>query len=330
MNRIKHLIFVCILIILIGATVRGLNQDLSSTANQQAQAIELVPSTAPTPAEIESKINKNILIDDHDVPIVVTPKPVQVKKPYITAESYLVANLETGEIYLSSNPKKVVPIASVSKLYTALVVHHLFDQNTVITIDQASLDAYGNAGNLMIGEKFLPKDLLHILLMVSSNDAAVAFAETFGADNSVNKFIEQMNAFAQEIGMKNTYFKDSSGLSSQNVSNATDLLTLSSFLYKNEKDILDISKTKEYDIATTTEHGLHHLVNINPFSTYPSFAGGKTGRTTEAKEAMVSMFNQKVKDITYPIVVIVLRSDMGEREINTEKLVDMFMNKVIK
>jgi D-alanyl-D-alanine carboxypeptidase len=68
--------------------------------------------------------------------------------------------------------------------------------------------------------------------------------------------------------------------------------------------------------------------NINPYVFYSSFVGGKTGRTDEAKESMVSLFRQDVGSKTYPIVVIILRSDFGQREIDTEKLLDMTIEKL--
>lgn len=275
----------------------------------------------------DNYINEDILIDDHER-VIKKPVPIATKeaviRPYITAESYIIANLETGKIYLKHNPDKVFPIASVSKLYTALAVHHLFDLEKKITITETMLNAYGEAGNLKKDEMFTPNELLHALLLESSNDAALAYEQSFGSRD----FMEQMNAFTKEIGMKSTLFKDSSGLSPQNVSNAEDLLVLARYLYKSEKDILEISRTKEITLATTTDHGYHLWKNINPFSNYAGFMGGKTGRTEWAKESMVSLFNQKVGDETYPIAIIVLRSDLGEREINTEKLLGMFMDKV--
>lgn len=328
MNKIKFLLATCLLIFSLGVYVRTLNKIEADRLAKRTHPIEsfAADETIVNSARIGG-IDPNILIDDHENPITVNPEPKKpIVKPYITAESYLVANLNTGEIYLDSNSDKVFPIASVSKLYTALVVQHLFDSNTDITINQEMLDAYGDAGHLVLNEKFKPNELLPVLLLESSNDAALAYGYTFGYE----KFMEEMNGFAEEIGMSHTFFKDSSGLSALNVSNAKDLLTLSMYLYKSEKDILEISRTKISDIATTTDHGSHHLVNINPFSFYPSFIGGKTGRTNEAKEAMVSLFNQKVGDIEYPVVVIVLRSDLGQREINTEKLLGLFMDKVSK
>lgn len=319
MNRIKHLIVFCIVVIAVAST--GKYFVINHTTNgQQAQVIE---SVLPGGYSDEVNIDQNILIDDHEKPIAIKTKQ-PTPKSEISAEAYLVANLETGERYIDFNSDKVFPIASVSKLYTALVVHHLFNLEEPITINQKMLDVYGNAGNLIIDEKLLPNELLHALLLESSNDAAVAFSDTFGMD----PFMEQMNGFAKEIGMHSTYFKDSSGLSAQNVSSASDLLTLSKYLYLSEKDILEISKTKVYDLATTTDHGSHHFVNINPYANSEDFLGGKTGRTNEAKEAMVTIFNRDVGGITYPIVVIVLRSELGEREVNTGKLLDQFVKKI--
>ncbi len=325
MNRIKYLIIASIILVFLGALAKGVAQSVVQNKTQQAQVLEPVSRDLDTP--VNDEISKDILIDDHEKPIVKTPEPKKVAvKKYITAESYVVGNLKTGEVYIELNPDKVAPIASVSKLYTALVVRHLFDQKKEITITQSMLDSYGESGGLMINEKFVPGELLYSLLLVSSNDAAEAFAQSFGFDN----FMYEMNGFAKEIGMHNTFFADPSGLSPQNVSSANDLFALTKYLYTSEKSILDISKTPVMDLATTTQHGYHHYVNINPFAKYPYFSGGKTGRTNEAKEAMVSIFDQNIGGVTYPVAIIILRSDLGEREMNTEKLLGLFMDKLSK
>lgn len=321
MNRNKYLLIFCLIMIIAVASIKDVNERFYRVALEQPKSSQAEDNAHNEIIEIDPKI----LIDDHEKVITKQPK-TNIPKPYITAESYLVANLATGEKYIDFNSNKVFPIASVSKLYTALVVHHLFDLEKDIVINQHSLDAYGDAGHLVLEEKFKPDELLHVLLLESSNDAAVAFADSFGYAD----FMEQMNAFAQEIGMHNTRFKDSSGLSPNNVSSASDLFTLARYLYTSEKGILDISKKYQIDIATTTDHGFHHLKNINPFSMRNDFIGGKTGRTEQAREAMVSLFNQEIEGTVYPIAIIVLRSDYGEREINTEKLLGQFSEKILK
>lgn len=236
----------------------------------------------------------------------------------ITAESYIVGNLDTGKIYLQYNPDKVYPIASLSKFFTALMVNHLFDNTRTVNITQKVLDTYGDAGHLVLGEKYNPKDLLYPLLLESSNDAAVALAESYGNV----KFMKAMNDLALEIGMNHTSFVDPSGLSAKNISNTNDLFLLAQYYYKNEKDLLSLTKNKSFELATTSDHGFHIFLSNNPFVEYEPFIGGKTGRTLEAKESMISMFNMKIGHNNYPIAVIILRSNMGEREIDTEKIME--------
>lgn len=328
MKSIKYLFVFCLLIVLGAASFQSANHRISQRL-EKAQVTGSISVDTVTPTD---DMAKNILIDDHELPISVEPVVIKkVDKPYVSAESYLVANLETGERYIDHNSSKIYPIASVSKLYTALVVHHLFDLEKEISVTQSMLDSYGDAGHLVFDEKLLPDELLHALLMESSNDAALAFAQSFDLPaTSTTKFMEQMNAFAKEIGMHSTHFADPSGLSLKNVSNASDLAVLSRYLYRSEKDILKISRTKIVDLATTTSHGSHHFVNINPFVNSPTFIGGKTGRTDAARETMVSLFNEEIDSIKYPIVIVVLRSDLGQREIDTEKLLGLFRDKVKK
>ena len=319
MNSIKYLIITCILIILVATSAKSLERQYEQDMFLKEKALILDAITDDTQSITD--IDKSILLDDHEKPIVIVPEPKkEVVKPYISAESYLVANLETGERYLEYNQSKAYPIASVSKLYTSLVVHHLFDLTKPITITQSMLDSYGDAGHLVLDEKLLPNELLQALLLESSNDAAEAFAQSYG----YGPFMEQMNGFAQEIGMKKTYFKDASGLSPLNVSSVNDLFVLSRYLYKSESDILKISRTETLDLATTTERSSYHFVNINPFSNDPDFIGGKTGRTDFAKEAMVTMYNKKIGNKDYPIAIIILRSNIGQREIDTKKLLKKF------
>lgn len=280
---------------------------------------------------IDQNINPPI-IKDEDIPIQspVTKKPViKIKKDLslITAESYIVGNLQTGELYLKNNTEKIFPIASLSKLFTALAVVHFLDKENKITINKSMLDTFGDAGHLIEGEKYTNEELLYPLLLESSNDAAEAFAQSFGYD----KFIDLMNSLAKEIGMDSTSFKDASGLSPSNVSNSNDLFILARYIYNNEKKLLDITKQKEMILATTTDHGYHQFISINPFVPYEPFIGGKTGRTNEAKESMISLFNYRVNTIsssTIPVAVVILRSDFGEREIDTEKILEKLDTKI--
>ena len=290
------------------------------------------PATSPRksqPAGTSSVPQQTVGIDDSIILPDEKPKPTTpVVTPHspnaISAESYIVGDLQTGKIYISHDQEHVFPIASLSKLFTALVATHIMDKAKEITITQPMLDAYGDAGHLVLDEKFSVQELLYPLLLESSNDAAEAYAQSFG----YKEFIDSMNSLASEIGMQKTSFRDASGLSPSNVSTARDLFTLAQYFYKNEETLLEVTRQKTFDLATTTNHGSHHFLSINPFVFYKPFIGGKTGRTDEARESMVSLFNVEKNSKTYPVAVIILRSNFGEREIDTEKILDKFTKSI--
>ncbi len=243
----------------------------------------------------------------------------------ISAEAYLVANLDTGEIYAEHNTRNIFPIASLSKLITALIALHSMQPDQKITITQAMLDAgYGEAGHLVLGEILTVTELLYPLLLESSNDAAEAIAQSYGYPT----FLQNMNSFTIELGMTSTFFKDASGLSAGNISTANNLLILARFLYANEKPLLEITRLTKMVLATTTDHGSHTFITINPFPLDPHFIGGKTGRTNEAKESMISLFRYEHRGITYPVAVIVLRSDFKARELDSNLLFERFLQKI--
>ena len=323
MPKHKYLIIFGLVIVIVALLVRQhamLDKKIRVEGEPQKRSFSIFSALHPkNDADMAS-----ILIDDEieaKDEVIQTTTPPPLPQDGISAEAYVVGNLETGEIYMSKLPNSVFPIASVSKLYTSLIARHVMDPAKKVTITQRALDAYGDAGHLVLGEMYSPTELLYSLVLESSNDAAEAFAESYG----YGEFMTQMNAFAEEIGMKNTSFRDASGLSPGNVSSANDLFAFSRYLYDYEKPLLEITRTREYSLATTTDHGSHRFVSINPFTLNPYFLGGKTGRTNEAGESMVSLFHFRTAEKAYPIVIIVLRSRWSEREADTGRLLEKFM-----
>lgn len=325
MQSNRFLIILCIVVVSL-----SIIYSIDNKKSKNTKSINLIQ---------QNRISDNIaipLIDEEDIPIIVssTTKPA-VAKPKkdlnkITSEAYLVGNLDNGDIYLEYNSNKVYPIASLSKLFTAIVAIHNIDEDKKIIIDDRALESFGDAGHLVLGEKFTYKELLYPLLLESSNDAAEALASSTMV---YSEFIKLMNKFAKDNSMFYTSFGDASGLSSLNKSNAGDLFILARYLYKNEKDLLNTTRLSDYTLSTTTEHNSHHFISINPFTPYEPFIGGKTGRTQEAKESMVSLFNYSVNSkqfstSTIPIAVIILRSDFGEREMDTERILEKLGKKL--
>ena len=203
------------------------------------------------------------------------------KQPKISAGAYLVGDLNTGEVILAKNQDKKFPIASVSKLMTALVTSEITDINDTAQISKKALATEGRNGGLKIGEKIKTSDLIYPLLLESSNDAAEIIAEHFGRES----FILKMNQEAQILKMSETSYEDPSGLSPNNQSTVSDLFRLTGYLNKQKQEILSITTKRSFS------NKKHSWSNISKFLHKDGYLGGKSGFTDEAKQTVVSLFS---------------------------------------
>jgi D-alanyl-D-alanine carboxypeptidase len=222
-------------------------------------------------------------IDEADISSYVLKK--DEKTLPLSAGAYIVADLESKEAVLNKNDKKILPIASITKLMTALVAQDLLKSEQIITISQSAYNTYGNTGGLKVGEKLTVKDLYYPLLLSSSNDAAEALAEEVGRD----KFLAEMNRRAKSLSLRDTFFADPSGLSPANTSTASDLVKLVDYLYHYRPEILALTREKEY------RSGRHQWTNLNNISLMSNYLGGKNGYTEEANRTLVSIFQVPIE-----------------------------------
>ena len=138
----------------------------------------------------------------------------------------LVIDQATGEMVISKNIDEVHPVASITKLMTALVIldaQAALDQRVEISNEDIDIER-GSRSRLKVGTELSRNDLLHLALMASENRAAHALGRTFPGGMAV--FVEAMNAKASELGMMSSRFVEPTGLSSANVSTASDLVKL--------------------------------------------------------------------------------------------------------
>lgn len=138
----------------------------------------------------------------------------------------LVLDQQTSEVLFEKNSSVALPIASITKLMTGLVVVKAQqDMDEVLTVTDADVDRLKySSSRLRVGTKLKRRDMLHIALMSSENRAAAALGRNY--PGGITAFVEAMNAEARELGMNDTHYVDSSGLSSSNVSSARDLAKL--------------------------------------------------------------------------------------------------------
>lgn len=233
----------------------------------------------------------------------------------ISAEAYIVGELETGKIILEKNPDKILPFASMSKLITAMAATNLYDSNTRIAITPENTNVPADGSRLKAGETFTVKELLQPLLMNSSNVAGEALASATNKES----FLKLMSDYSWEVGMPQSHLADPTGLSATNSGTAGGFFGLARYLYRVRPDILAVTRIASSSVATTTSHGSHIFSNIHPFVNDPRFLGGKTGHTSEALDTMLTILDIGGK----PTAFIVLRSENRARD--TGLLIEIFM-----
>ena len=198
----------------------------------------------------------------------------------------LVVDQDTKEVLFSKNEQAVLPIASITKLMTGLLVSeaHLPEEE-MITISQADVDTEkGSSSRLAVGTELSRGELLHLALMSSENRAAHALGRTY--PGGLAHFVELMNARAKALGMHDTSYAEPTGLSSKNQSSAQDLATLVNFAYGNPQ-LRELSTSTGYQVEVGRRTLQYN--NTNRLVKNPAWDIGiqKTGYITEAGQCLV-------------------------------------------
>ncbi|BBG85243.1 D-alanyl-D-alanine carboxypeptidase [Aeromonas hydrophila] len=222
----------------------------------------------------------------------------------LSSAAFVVANPRTGEVLSERNANRVMPIASITKLMTALVV---LDANQrlseMLTVTMADVDRLkGTGSRLAVGSRLSRADMLHIALMSSENRAASALARNYPGGQRA--FIEAMNAKARMLGMWSTQFSDSTGLTPRNVSSAHDLAKLVAAA-STYPLIRQYSSTEER-MVRNGKRQLHYL-NSNRLVREGSWpiSLSKTGYIREAGRCLV-MATQINRE---PVIMVLLNAD---------------------
>lgn len=272
-------------------------------------------SAAKTARRYIASAGTTFIYEAEQIPYSVIEKTV-IKKPSLLAEGYLVADIQTGEIILDKNKNKQFPVASITKLMTALVSLETIDQSQVAIVPpEALIGENPSIKGLSKGEVISVGSLLYPLLLESSNAAAKTLADHIGTKN----FVNYMNGKAGSIGLSGTFFADSSGLSSRNISTPENLFALLSYVLKNKKQVLDITRKKEW------EEGMKKWTNGDKFSGLENFLGGKTGYTDIAGKTFAGIFSFPSTETNQrEIAIIILKSK--DRDDDVIKILEYLKN----
>jgi D-alanyl-D-alanine endopeptidase (penicillin-binding protein 7) len=198
----------------------------------------------------------------------------------------LVMDQDTNEILFSKNDHAVLPIASLTKLMTGLLVseaHLPMDERITITQDDVDTEK-GSTSRLAVGTVLSRGELLHLALMASENRAAHALGRTY--PGGVDSFVRSMNARAKLLGMYDTRYVEPTGLSSKNQSSARDLATLVNFAY-GDSTLRELSTSTGHQVEVG--HRTLQYNNTNRLVKNPAWNIGiqKTGYISEAGQCLV-------------------------------------------
>ena len=249
-------------------------------------------SQEPTDSELRDSesLDPQPLIDGEPVPSIplsgVDAFAIELRKP---PRAGLVFDLDSGEVLWRRRPLKVVSIASLTKIMTALVAVDRSKPDDAVRITPAALKYEGSAiGLLPKGRRVRLETLLNGLLIVSGNDAAIALA--VHVSGSERRFVRLMNRRAREWGLSCTTFASSHGLEDRNRSCAHDLAVLTR-LAMDEPRIRRIARRRQVAFRFPIKGGKLYLTGHNPLMRqgYPGAMGLKTGYTNSAGRCFVGV-----------------------------------------
>ena len=244
------------------------------------------------------------------------------------AEAAVVFDTVTGKILYEKNGTAQLPLASVTKVMTALVAADV-PQETRVSVE--TKDLQDGMGGLRLGEKWNLKDLINYTLVVSSNSGANTIASAVGAAAGRRSlatsatFLQLMNAKTKELGMNQTFYLNPSGLDinvqsglSGAYGSAEDMAKLFSYIIKNKPSLLEMTAYDSLQFASA-DGALHAAINTNTVArSIPGLIASKTGLTDLANGNLVIAFDVGP---AHPVVVAVLGSSADGRFKDVERLV---------
>ncbi len=228
---------------------------------------------------------------------------VDDSRPALRSEAFLLADQTTGQVLLERNADEVVPIASITKLMTAMVVLDAAQGlSDTLRVSRDDIDTLrGSRSRLPIGARLSREDMLRLALMSSENRAAAALARHYPGGTA--GFIEAMNVKARLLGLEDTHFVEPTGLSARNVSSARDLVRMVGAAARYPL-IRSFSTAESYEVSINGR--TRRFGNTNGLVKSPDWRIGvsKTGYIREAGRCLV----MQAWIMDRPMIVVLLDS----------------------
>lgn len=215
----------------------------------------------------------------------------QLKAPEITAKAAFFVDAKTGRSLFEKNIHDELPIASLTKIMTAIVTLERRHWDDKLYVSPTASMMEPDKMFLRSGEWLSVRELMDGLFLVSANDAAEVMAREVTGDRQ--EFVNLMNTKARELGMNHTLFINPSGLQEDGMrqySTAVDVAMMARYLVNKWPEVVEITKQPEIKLPQTDNHQEYDLISgINLVTTYPGVVGLKIGYTPDAGLTIVTL-----------------------------------------
>jgi len=231
--------------------------------------------------------------------------------PELSAQSVLVFDQASGQPLLAKNANLQTPIASITKLMTAMLVLDAglpMDEHITLT-DEDRDTLKGTSSRLAVGSSYTRGQLLHLALIASDNRAAHALGRT--SPGGVERFVANMNRTARALGMSDTVYVEPTGLSSDNRSTAMDLAKLADYAYQNFPEIRQITRTGYYSLGT--QRVVVQKKRRQPQVSYRTVAFNNTNRLTRMDDWNIGL--SKTGFINEAGHCLVMQAQVAQRDV---------------
>lgn len=287
----------------------------------------------------EKKSETVFISQDYLLPLEKVLLPIKKKDAKdidLTAKAALVADNASGKIIYAKNSDEKLPIASLTKLSTALAILELSDKNFYsdpildgkkiynldknIIITKSAIGQEGNSASLAEGETIRASDLFAAMLISSSNDAAWALAEdaahSLKDGGGIGDFVQSMNDMAAKEKMYSTHFSNPTGIDDKdNYSSAGDVLRAAQKFMRYYPETFALTKIKNKEIKSADGKRVHRLENTDKLlGKVAGIIGGKTGFTDEAGESLVLIVKNNSNGAIISAAIIGSKDRFGEME----------------
>ncbi|MBP9719589.1 MAG: D-alanyl-D-alanine carboxypeptidase [Candidatus Levybacteria bacterium] len=297
----SYLFTVLLTAVLLGVLLWFFNPNIATSTDE---------TVSPVPEFLMLSKNKEVFSMDLFLPVIDFFTDMPNTKPEVSAKAVIVYDITTGKTLYSKNPRERVPMASLTKVMTAVIgiENKILSNQYSVTKDQLVGE---NSMGLLPHEILRLEDLLYGLMLLSGNDAAEVIAAHFptGREN----FILAMNNKAKALGLKDTNFTNPSGLEGDGDQHSTayDLLVITKYALTTHPLFAQIAQTILKDIPATDTHQQYYLENeTNLLTSYPGVKGVKTGYTPEAGYCLITYLEYK----DHKIIAVLLGSENRRQE----------------